>query len=165
MATFTLETIFEQISGEHSNRVTDAFQCMAIAEEEIIRARKKTSTGKLDGEFMICQPTNMLVGKSEYVYRAHVRELQERLRNSELKKFVHFATDAELTCVCMATSIKAPLTSTGLVVYETCMERVYEAGMPRAGERLGHEKYPGEALEEISVLKKKFAQHWRLQDI
>jgi len=94
--------------------VANTFACMEIAEEEILVAKKKWPTKKLeiDGVFKFACPTEPLRGKAEQVYQHHIRELIDRARRMGSGTFSFYAkpaTKAEVLCIILNTSLRSPL--------------------------------------------------------
>lgn len=148
------------IDGHGFRVVQNAFRYIAIAGEEAQAYEEKSGKLEFDRVISICQPTEVLRNKDEAVYRAHCRELFQRV---ELRCIgdLQLATLAEIACICHETSLRAPLTNEGLAVYERAMLPVYGAAGKEQPSTLGVEQYPGQVAEEITRLRKKYRQEWR----
>lgn len=97
--------------------IKSAFDCMEMAEEEIARAQKRFPDKKQEiwESFMLLSPTEVLEGKTDRVYRAHARELLERVgRGQDTRK----GTAAELLCAMLAAATAAPLNAQGAALTE-----------------------------------------------
>jgi hypothetical protein len=117
------------------------FRQMDWAEEEIAQARQRhpTMTDTLYHSFTLLTPTHDLM-KTEVVYRAHCRELLDRVASVQDTRP---GTAIEVCCACSATSALAPLTSPAAGLY---MRTWTAAGLPELqsfDDRHGHH----EALE------------------
>lgn len=127
--------------------IVQPFSCMDVAEEELAKIPKKLG----DRLFLAMCPSPMLRGKTLDLYRAHVRELISRGKKGHL---LGPATAAELCCVMMETSLRAPLTSAATAVYEELFERCLPGKLawPRT-----REIWVGQVFEEICRLERKYA--------
>jgi hypothetical protein len=96
------------------------FGLMEVAEEELARA------GDSPGAFLLLRPTlNMSQRRSE-LYRAHCRELLQRLADGvKPGRAMAQATDAEIVLGLAATCERAPLRHEYAVVYQVCFGRIF----------------------------------------
>lgn len=93
------------------------FDCMGIAEAEIAAAikRRKQKRQELNATFSILFPSDILrTNYNTAIYRAHCRELLERVAHGEDTRP---GTKAEALSMLCETSFKAPLTSAWGALY------------------------------------------------
>ena len=105
------------LPGSLAGDVRNAFAQMAVAEEEIEHARRhyperEAYLNKVG--FLLCMPSEVLVSASEWIYRAHCREILERVAADENTRP---PSSAELAIAFSETSLKAPLNPTGAGLY------------------------------------------------
>jgi hypothetical protein len=135
-------------------RAGSLFHLMAIAETEILAAKKRhpSAAPRLHAAFAICAPPGALRPLAEQVYRAHVRELLERVAAGQDTRP---GTDAEVLAAMSQGSLVAPPTE----LWAHLMERLFnaimgphtflvDASMPR-------EPHPGAADELRAELGRK----------
>lgn len=123
-----------------------AFDCMEVAEEEIRRAGTVPRNA-----FAACCPTPILRGLGLDLYRAHAKEIIQRVKN---RRDLAPATDAELCAVMSRTSLDAPLNRKGAAVYTFLFNKLF----PEHGIKVSVEEYPGQVEEEIADMRKRFRQ-------
>lgn len=136
------------LSGLIRGNVGRLFDLMEIAEEELERAgvRRKGDLAELyPGPFL---------RTSADLYRAHARELAERMKHGQS---CEPGTLAEALLVMIETSLAAPLTRAGQATYETLFARL----LPDEAKRLGIVPspgiHPGQVEEDIAALRKRLA--------
>lgn len=140
--------------GEAKRSISRAFDLMAVAEEEIERAKRlhPEKAEALHASFGILYPGDLARYGSDRLYRAHARELLDRVaRGADLEP----GTDAECLVAFSFASLRAPLSASATAA----MERVFATVFPEErGERAGREGYPGEVDEILSGLRRKISK-------
>mgnify|MGYP007059383117 CR=1 FL=1 len=133
--------------------ISTCFSDMEIAEQEIARAQKRhpAQADLIWQSFKHLMPSELLSPKTETLYRAHCREILDRVAEGEP---IQPATYAELACLFCATSLTAPLNQDGSAAYW----HVFQTIFPNMLDEVGYtprESYPGRTLELIEELKRK----------
>jgi hypothetical protein len=134
------------------------FGCIRVAEEEIAAAIKKhpkKHREAIDGTFKHACCTEMLRAKGSYtLYRAHVRELIERMIAGV---DVHPGTKAEVLAMMSGLSFIAPLTREFYAVYVRLFSGIYPQHMAAIGnpDWKREEPWPGRTDELIGELQRK----------
>jgi len=100
--------LLDEDLGNFVNVVVNIFCYMDVAEEEIARAMSKypDRAEQINKIFIALQPSEVLMNKSQHVYRAHVRELCERAGQG---KSLSPGTDAEIISALAEIGLLAPL--------------------------------------------------------
>jgi hypothetical protein len=134
------------------------FGLMHIAETEISSARLRHDASKADAintVFRALQPSPILRGKTDMLYRAHARELCDRAAAG-----VSFrpATDAEILAALMDTALKSPLRSEALALAEHLMASIFPAQSAALGEPLGRVQYKGQLTEMLAEARRQLSQ-------
>jgi hypothetical protein len=166
-----METLFadprvvELLGGGLAREIDGLFRQMAIAEEMIADARGgKTEPDKDDplwGAFRLVRPTHARMS-TEFVYRAHLRELLRRVQAGEDTRP---GTDAEIVCGISEASYAFPLNRalTGL------QARLFQRSMPEQFEVIAdaidletYERTESREMDEWEArLRRKASQEWR----
>jgi hypothetical protein len=134
--------------------VTFAFDCMGIA-DELLRAVPKRRRDF--SPFIALRPTRSLEGKTLDLYRAHARELVDRVQAGAKQSAMEPATDAELLCAVHETSLKAPLTAAGMAVAATLFGRCFPNQVKEIfGEDEYREPWRGYVEEQLATMRRKF---------
>lgn len=142
--------------------VTDGFfgavmKLLDVAEQEIAIGKKRfpRHAKSIDSNFMAYRPTEVLQGKTERVYRSHVRELITRVvRRNDLRP----GTAAEILCGMLGAATIAPLNSEGAALTERLFQIVMRQEI--GGERF-RPTWKGQVEEAYAFAKKKTRQSWR----
>jgi len=95
----------------------DQFELMGWAEDEITKAQERhgeTGKGPLWNSFLILKVTDQPYMWSEIIYRAHCRELLDRVAAGQ---DIRPATDAEMIAAMRESSLTAPLSSAAATLY------------------------------------------------
>jgi hypothetical protein len=103
--------------GSLAGDLRNTFGQMAIAEEEIDLARRRhpeCSAYLNKVGFLLCMPSEVLLSAAEWIYRAHCREILERVADDRDPRP---PSSAELAIAFSETSLKAPLNPTGAGLY------------------------------------------------
>jgi hypothetical protein len=158
----------EEMSAVITGPVTDLqhemeslFDAMAWADEEIEAAlhRHPAATDRIWGSFLLLQPTQPLM-RTEAVYRAHSRELLDRVARGDDTRP---GTAAECCAALSEVSLRAPLRSSAVGLYAR-MWRL--AGLPPTALTDVSEHY--EALDGALIddheawLRRRLRQDWRV---
>lgn len=163
MSLFDDPRVAELIGPEFARSVGGIFRAMEIAEEEIAEARGTTKVDKDDpvwDAFALLRTTDPLMS-TEFVYRAHCRELLERVKAGEDTRP---ATDAEIACGITRASHEVPMH--GAIV--GLQARLFKRAFPDKFDRLGidldlYERMHGREMDEWErKLRRKAAQDWRV---
>jgi hypothetical protein len=139
------------------NTISGIFKCMDIAEQEIAAAQERhpEKAGLLWECFALCKPPSLLDGKADVMYRAHCRELLERVATGE---DVAEPTDAELMAAFSVVSLATPLTDAATFAYVQLFQSVFDDIPPGLAEVMdkitnGLDMAKGESIRhEASVL-------------
>jgi len=135
--------------------VTFAFDCMGIAEELLRDVPKKRRDFS---PFIALRPSAPLQGKTLELYRAHARELVERVRSGAKQSAMEAGTDAELLCAVHETSLKAPLTAAGMAVAAALFGRCFPDQVEKIfGEDKYREPWPGFVEEQLGAMRRKLS--------
>ena len=123
------------------------FHLMVIAEEEIKAAMLKTPgcAEALNGSFLRLQPSRIISGLHDELYRAYCRELLERVVDGTP---LDIATKAEVLVALSTTSLRAPLIRNAMALYESLFVEIF-GGLP-GGEKPTEPDWPG-AEQEVFV--------------
>lgn len=152
----TIDSIlFSYTGGPLAPRIASTFNAMEWAEVEIAAAklRHPDKTDIIHDTFKHLCPSPILHPRNEFTYRAHAREIIERVINGE---DLAPATDAELCCVFCEGSLKAPLQSDYVLAYEQLMKHVAsDLELPDMGMS---ESYRGRVAEITAQARIQFKQ-------
>lgn len=116
--------------------IAHAFRCMEIAEEEIsaAKARRPLLATQLHDGFRELCPPDVLREAGERLYRAHCRELLDRIATSSP---LQPATTAELLGLLQAMSLAAPLERTTTALYWDRFAELFPADAARIRSEVG----------------------------
>ena len=134
-----------QIIGRDLGQIMD---CLGVAEEEL-------EGRDMPGLFAALYPTEPLRGKSEGLYRAHVRELIARAHTGD--NLAH-GTLAEVCGTLSDISLKAPLNPEGQAVQRHAFTACFpgrSAELYKDTIHVDQEKWPGQVLEDLSAMRRK----------
>lgn len=147
-----IEQIRALLPGAVGSVIGRTFARMSAAEEEIrdAKARHPQHAPQIDKAFGILCPSAPLQHKSVDVYRAHCRELLDRVA---IDGDTRAATDAEVLCAVLDQSLKAPITTTAQALAEQLFERVLD-GAPASRTP---EPWPGACDELRSQIARRLA--------
>jgi hypothetical protein len=129
------------------------FGALTIAEEEIAAARlpKKLSSTV----FLAVVPPPIFEGKTDALYRSHVRELIARVKSGA---DLSLGTDAECLCAMLEVATQAPLTPSGNAVAHELFRRVFPkraADMDATDGGIVRETWAGQVDEDITAMRRK----------
>ena len=132
------------------------FHLILIAEEEIAAAILKApdSAEALNGSFLRLQPSRIISGLSDELYRAYCRELLVRVVDGEP---LDMATKAEMLVALSTTSLRAPLTRNALALYEILFIEIFGA-LPASKNPLTSPDYPGAEQEVLVDITRKLGR-------
>ena len=136
------------------NTLARVFRCQAIAEEEITAAKKRNKKANFDGHFMALKPPASFIGKSDDLYRHHVRELLERVAKVASRNPLSPATKAEVLAKLMDESLIAPPSSQYVALAPALFREVF----PNSGIDLGvddGQPWPTSNEELLADLRKR----------
>lgn len=139
-----MKRLIETVAGLGcGGAIRHAFDCMDVA-EELLAGRD------LPGLFLHLCPTDPIVGKATWLYRAHAEELITRAgRGEDLRP----GTDAECLAALMDVATKAPLRQDAAAAVDLLWDRLDPPGHPPGG--TPSESYPGAAEEVIAETRRK----------
>ncbi len=126
----------ELLGAGVASTIAHTFRCMEIAEEEIsaAKARRPLLATQLHDGFRELCPPQVLREAGERLYRAHCRELLDRIATgSPLRP----ATTAELLAVLQAMSLAAPLERAATVLYWDRFGELFPADAARIRSEVG----------------------------
>jgi hypothetical protein len=108
-----------------ANTISGIFKRMDIAEQEIAAAQERypEKADLLWECFAMCKPPDLLDGKADVMYRAHCRELLERVAEGE---DVAEPTNAELMAAFSLVSPATPLTDAATFAYVQLFRSVFD---------------------------------------
>lgn len=143
------------------------FAQMAWAEDEITQAQQRhpDAAEKLWDAFLVIQGTHELMG-TEFVYRAHARELLERVYADE---DCRAPTDVEIVCGLSEASLRAPLNTRAVTLYMRLFARLFPDKEPFAAlDEKAYEHVAGDGADDLyaSVKRAKGTQQgWRVYPV
>ena len=118
------ESRLASVVGEMAPGIAVTLHLILIAEEEIAAAMLKApeSAEALNGSFLCLQPSHIIRGLSDELYRAYCKELLERVVDGVP---LDIATKAEVLVALSATSLRAPLNRNALALYEKLFGEIF----------------------------------------
>ncbi len=130
----------ELLGGNAFGNILRIFDLMEIAEEVIKEEKRKhpRDAANIDRAFLAACPSDGLRACGENLYRAHVREMCDRLRAS-INPDPRMPTKAEMLAAISAVSTKAPPRRDVTALYE----RLFADLFPAEVKRLAFDKIPG----------------------
>jgi len=152
------ETITDLL-GPVGGRILRVFECMEIAEEEIAAAieRYPVLGVAINAAFKHLYPTRALDGARDEVYRAHCRELLERVADGE---DVRPGTKAEVMMTLSRLSQHAHLTEAAGALYRELFDELFPGEMSWEPGVLS-EPYPGATEEALLTARRKLMNNER----
>ncbi|MFC9974286.1 hypothetical protein ACFVH6_25620 [Spirillospora sp. NPDC127200] len=156
--------------GIPEQEINDALEKAGWAQDEIEQAQRRHGEEGRDGPiwnaFLRLEDRHGIM-ESEIIYRAHCRELIERVvAGGDLTE----PTAVEMMRVVREASLRAPLNSTGTGLYLRLFARALpdeaEQVFAEIGRTVGdYERIHGERMDDAeSDLRKKLRQSWRADD-
>ncbi len=149
-----LVEVLSQLNPEAAAQYKRFDRYLSVAEEEIAKAFADPHSADARVCFRACCPNPIFYGKTEEVYRAHVREMAKRVQE-RTPKFEE-PTGAELICILSGASLSAPLSKPYSMLYE----RLLHEHLPETTRRLEpsdrKEDWPGELDEIERALRRRF---------
>jgi hypothetical protein len=149
--------------AEIQNELGSIFAAIDWAEDEIAKARKRhPRKPELWATFDLLLATHELM-RTEFVYRAHCRELLERVAAGQDTRP---ATDAEVAIACAGASELAPLTQPAIGLYFRVWSRAFPAhAVVDSQTRSHYEALHGPQIDELeNTTRRKARQDWRRFD-
>jgi hypothetical protein len=143
------------------------FGQMAWAEDEITQAQQRhpDAAGKLWDTFLVIQGTHDLMG-TEFVYRAHARELLERVYADQ---DCRPPTDVEIVCGLSEASLRAPLNTAAVALYMRLFVRLFPDKQPFADlDEHAYEHVAGDGADDLYAKVKRAKgtqQRWRVYPV
>jgi hypothetical protein len=145
------------------NELGSIFAAIDWAEDEIAKARKRhPRKPELWATFDLLRPTHDLM-RTEFVYRAHCRELLERAAAGQDTRP---GTDAEVALVCAGESEHAPLTEAATGLYFRVWARAFPSRAVVDEQTRDHyEAMHGTSIDRLErTTRTKARQDWRAFD-
>jgi hypothetical protein len=144
---------------ETFRRLCDTFRCIEIAQQEMDRAIDIHSDKKqvINESLMALLPGN-LSSVADAMYRSHCRELLERIVHGQDARP---GTHAEALYALSYTSLKAPLTTKAVALFEKLFTEIFgkKAAAKACGrERTGAGQWTQECDEMLAELKQHLAR-------
>lgn len=134
---------------DHSNAIGDIMDCLDWAEDEIqaaMRRHPRVADTLWHSNKLLC-PTEDPRLTTEFVFRAHCRELLERVAAGEDTRQ---ATDAEICCATLAIAHRTPITTTAFGMYMRLWHRAFPGkAILRPDQLDGYEKVRGEKMDDL----------------
>ncbi len=140
------------LGGDMMAVVNSTFECMDLAEEVITASGCTYAQNK--SAFGVMCPTPPLRGKSHDVYRAHARELVERIIAG---KDTRPGTRCEVLCCLLATALKAPLNQSGGALAEHLFAELFPRHQVSKASTRRQEFYKGQIAEDLADARKRCA--------
>lgn len=131
------------------------------AEEEIEAAQKRHPDAvlKISDSFMLLQSTHVMMDKTEFVYRAHVRELLDRVATGEDTRP---GTWTEIVCACHEVSLTMPLHGVLFGLYCRAWLRAFPGKALDVIDATHYEALYGSQIDEIeSDVRRKLTRSTR----
>jgi hypothetical protein len=151
------------VMNEDARRVvSETFDRMEVAEEEIASAKRryKRIAHRINRAFKILWPTPGLRMFSTELYRAHARELIERVaRNEDTRP----GTKAEVLAMMSRTSLDAPLNNLGMAMTMRLFRDLYpQLEHPDLADH--REPWEGASDEQLAECRRKLTVEDRVMD-
>lgn len=138
-----------QILNDTENELSGVFESLEWSEEEIAAAMRRhpDQADTIWHSFSLLTPTHDLM-VTEFVYRAHCRELLDRVAAGEDTRP---GTAVEVCCVCYEASQRAPLTSPATGLYMRMWSQAFpdKPVFGDAGEH--HEALEGSRIDDMEA--------------
>ncbi|MDP4510309.1 hypothetical protein [Nonomuraea turcica] len=147
-ATATIATLSD-ILKVTTSELDSALQQMGWAEEEIAAAaeRHPAAADTLFHSWPLLKPTRVLIS-TEFVYRAHCRELLDRVTAGQDTRP---GTAAEACCACCHASLIAPLTSYAAGLYLRTWAKAFPDQVMFADMHKHHEELEGRSIDDLAT--------------
>ena len=145
------------IDSPNLKKIIGLFDQMVIADEEIEFAKMQHPNQRalLHQCFLLLQPSgilNSVVGLAERIYRAHCRQLLERVVTGEK---LEQPTDAEIMIIVMQGSLVGPLRNDYAYAYFKLFRQHFPDALPEIDEYKPQESWQGAGDEIIERMRKK----------
>jgi hypothetical protein len=139
----------QELLDDTSNAIGDILDCLEFAEDEIQAAMRRHPhiADTLWHSNMLLRPTDNRRLTTEFVFRAHCRELLERVAAGEDTRP---ATDAEICCTTLAIATQTPIRTTAYGMHMRLWHRTFP-GKPilRPDELAGYETVRGQKMDDL----------------
>lgn len=142
--------------GPLGSDVRGLFALMGVAEEELATAKKKHPLAEfaIQKAFSILAPdAKFFIKKHTELYRAHCRELLDRIIAGASKKELRLGTRAEVLSVMSGWSLEHPLGEQGAALFFTLFAEIFPERAENDG--LIREPWPGSTEELLEALQRK----------
>jgi hypothetical protein len=157
--------VLELLGGGFASTIARVFRQVEIAEEEIATARGTSEQDQADpvwNAFPLLRATHDLMA-SEFIYRAHVRELLDRVSKGHDTRP---ATDAEIAVNVSEASLSTPLHGRAVGLQMRLFARAFPDKFAQLGFDLDqYERMYGREIDELeSDFRRKLRHDWRLAE-
>lgn len=154
--------VLELLPAALHGRIANAFALMGVAEDELALARRRhrraIRSAVFDRAFLtLCAPPQMITLAAQ-VYRAHARELLDRLGLEGEAADLRPATEAECLIACLEMSLKAPPRAQMAATIDRLWLHVWGHAVPGEPAR---EPYPHAIDELVKDLRRRLATSTR----
>lgn len=150
------EDPLDYLSDGFKSVIRGLFDCMKIAEQEIEHAmdHHEKYEDEINDSFRYMQPTEPLRGKSDELYRLHVREIINRIIGRNQLP-INKGTDAELLGAFSEITQSAPIQRDAIAAYNKLFQKRFpNKDVPEMNVM---ESYEGRSDEIISEMRDKLA--------
>lgn len=147
-----------ELLGPMGPDVLGLFALMKIAEEEIRAAKERHPLAEfaIHVAFGILAPAaSLFQDKHSGVYRAHCRELLDRVAASASRKELRLGTHAEVLCVMTGWSLEHSPCPQGAALLSSLFAEVFPEKAAQQDSSLFREPWPGATEELLGALQRK----------
>ena len=151
-----VETLLE-VLGPLGPEVRGIFALMELADEELDAAKKRHPLAEfaIQKSFPLLQPAvELFAGKHAEVYRAHCRELLDRVADGASEKELRRGTRAEVLCVLTDWSLSHPPGPQGAALLSTLFAEVFPDRVDPDDANLLREPWAGASQELLEALQR-----------
>ena len=145
--------------GDFGRRWVNVLERIEIIEEEIAAAQKSVRSKKakkvLWDSFLSLRLSPAYNGFSVDLYRAHCRELLERIITGDS---ADVPTDAEVMIVLSEMSLRVPLNNDAWALYITLFKKRFPGKLPDISTKDVHESYAGAMSQIDNEIRRKLSK-------
>lgn len=139
----------QELLDDTTNAIGDILDCLEYAEDEIQKAMRRHPriADKLWHSNMLLRPTGHRRLETEFVFRAHCRELLERVAAGADTRP---ATDAEICCTTLAIATQTPIRTTAFGMHMRLWHRAFPGHeILHPDELAGYETVRGQKMDDL----------------